>query len=202
MGRVIRLDNLDLGLSNKPFSLSDQSWIRHNRSSQKRHDEGVVGLFRPPPNSPLPHPLLPFFPPLVLHLLLLLSNIEGPLCPSTLLAVGCDVLNHHLHILLMEMDQKSSNPWIYLQQLEYVLPKNQGVFVLSRLTVSFNSMPPKSKTGKNVTIETGGATKNGFLPNGDVKQVIKEHKVRSRAKHFPPGSLRMSYGLTAKDSST
>ena len=55
-------------------------------------------------------------------------------------------------------------------------------------------MARKTKTGKKVTVQTGGAPKarpQTDLPNDDVQLVIEEHQARSRAEHFPAGFLPM-----------
>ena len=66
---------------------------------------GWWGLSFPPP---APHRLLLLALPFVL--LFLLTHMEGRLGPRTLLGVACDGLHHHLHILQMELDQKSKQP--------------------------------------------------------------------------------------------
>ena len=66
----------------------------------------------------------------------------------------------------------------------------------------FPSMAPETKTGKKVTVQTGGAPKarpQTLLPNDDVQLVIEEHQARSRAEHFPAGFLPMAYRLTAEE---
>ena len=62
---------------------------------------------------------------------ILLTHMEGSLPPRTLLGVRRHQFDHHLHILRMELDQKSSNPWIYLGQLKDAVPENQGVLLFN-----------------------------------------------------------------------
>ena len=69
-----------------------------------------MGLLLPSPSPHLLH-LLHF---LLLFLLFLLTHIKGRLRPRTLVGMGGDGLQHRVHVLGMKLDQKSSNPWIYL----------------------------------------------------------------------------------------